>query len=58
MKKIELEKGITRVILNVSEGSSFEPAAFADAAGTFLTQTGFSCEKRPVYRLVPAAGLL
>ena len=56
MKKIELEKGITRVILNVSEGSSFEPAAFADAVGTFLTQTGFSCEKRPVYRLVPAAG--
>ena len=56
MKKIELGKGVTRVILGVSEGSSFEPVAFTDAAGTFLTQTGFRCEERAVYRLAPAAG--
>ena len=56
MKKIELDKGVTRVILSASEGSSFEPVAFTDAAGTFLTQTGFRCEERPVYRLTPATG--
>lgn len=56
MKKTELSKGVTRVILGVGEGSSFEPVVFTDAAGTFLTQTGFRCEERPVYRLAPAAG--
>ena len=38
------------------DAEHFEPVAFTDAAGTFLTMTGFSCTKRPVYRLEPDAG--
>ena len=51
-----LSEGVSRVILKPEDAEHFEPVAFADAAGTFLTMTGFSCTERPVYRLEPDAG--
>ena len=56
MKGIDLGNGVLRVVLKPEDGDAFEPLAFTDAAGTFLTQTGFSCRERPVYRLDSADG--
>ena len=56
MKKDVLTEGVFRVTLQPGEANAFEPVAFTDAAGTFLTQIGFRCAERPVYRLEPATG--
>ncbi len=56
MKRTELSEGIVRIVLDPEDAEAFEPAVFADAAGTFLVQTGFSRGERPVYRPDPAAG--
>ena len=56
MNKVVLSEGVTRVVLKPEDAEGFEPVAFADAAGTFLILTGFSCAERPVYRLEPEAG--
>ena len=55
MKRTELSEGVVRVVLDPEDAEAFEPAVFADAAGTFLVQTGFSRGERPVYRPDPAA---
>ena len=55
MKRTELSEGVTRIVLTPEDAEAFEPAVFADTAGTFLVQTGFRCSERPVYRLDPAA---
>ena len=53
MKRTELSEGVVRVVLDPEDAEAFEPAVFADAAGTFLVQTGFSHGgKRPVLSLV------
>ena len=56
MKKRIIADGVTRVQLNPEEEQNFEPVTFTDGTGLFLTQTGFSCAERPVYRLKPDAG--
>lgn len=56
MKKTVPEEGVVRVVLRPEDTAGFEPLAFADAAGTFLKQTGFRCAERPVYRLDTADG--
>ena len=56
MKRFELGDGVERIVLQPEDEECFGPVAFTDAAGTFLTQTGFSCAERPVYRLDPSAG--
>ena len=56
MKKTALSEGMTRIVLSPEEAQDFQPVPFSDDTGTFLTQTGFSCPDRPVYRLNPAAG--
>ena len=55
-RKMKLSEGVIRITLQPGDADKFEPVAFSDAAGTFLTQTGFRCEERPVYRLEKAAG--
>ena len=52
MKRTELSGGITRIILTAEDAAAFSPVAFEDAEEVFLTQTGFSSDSRPVYRLV------
>ena len=56
MKKTVPEEGVIRVVLRPEDTAGFEPLTFADAAGTFLKQTGFRCAERPVYRLDTADG--
>ena len=56
VKRFELGDGVERIVLQPEDEECFGPVAFTDAAGTFLMQTGFSCEERPVYRLDPSAG--
>ena len=56
MKRIELSAGVTRVRLAPEDAADFRPVLFSDAGGTFLRQTGFACEERPVYRLEPSRG--
>ena len=56
MERIQLGDGVERVILRPGDAEHFEPLAFGDDEGIFLTQTGFSCTERPVYRLDPSAG--
>ena len=56
MERIQLGDGVERVILQPGDAEHFEPLAFGDDEGIFLTQTGFSCTERPVYRLDPSAG--
>ena len=56
MKRTELSPGVTRICLEPADAGSFRPLSFSDAAGVFLSQTGFVSGERPVYRLDPAAG--
>ena len=56
MKRTVLDSGAVRVVLRPRDAEAFEPEAFTDGTGTYLTQTGFRCAERPVYRLGPAAG--
>ena len=51
-----MSEGVTRVVLKPEDALHFEPVAFTNASGSFLTMTGFSCMERPVYRLEPEAG--
>ena len=51
-----LSEGVSRILLKPEDAEHFEPVAFMDAAGAFLTLTEFSCADRPVYRLEPEAG--
>ena len=54
MRRIELSEGVVRVKLSVDEAAGFAPIPFADEAGEYLRQTGFTCDERPVYRLKSA----
>ena len=56
MKRTEVFPGVTRIVLDADDAAAFEPVAFGDEAGIFLTQTGFDTSPRPVYRLDPRAG--
>ena len=56
MKKSEIMPGVIRITLAAEDSAAFQPIAFGDAEGIFLTQTGFSSVPRPVYRLNPRAG--
>ena len=55
MIRTELSPGVTRITLSAGDADDFRPVAFEDD-GAFLTQTGFVCRPRPVYRLDPASG--
>ena len=54
MERIRLSGAMTRIRLTAENAEHFEPIAFSDSAGVFLTQTSFACTGRPVRRL--AAG--
>ena len=56
MKRTILSEGVTRILLEPEDASGFQPVRFSDESGLFLTQTGFCCAERPVYRLAPSAG--
>ncbi len=56
MNRTILADGVTRITLEPGDAAAFEPVVFTDPEGTFLTQTGFRCAERPVYRLKPSAG--
>ena len=51
MDRVEISEGITRVKLLPGDGTAFETVLFEDDSGVFLSQTGFRCQERPVYRL-------
>ena len=55
MKRNEIIPGVTRITLAAEDSAAFRPITFKDAEGVFLTQTGFSSDSRPVYRLDPRA---
>ena len=56
MKRNEIIPGVTRITLAAEDSAAFRPITFKDAEEVFLTQTGFSSDSRPVYRLDPRAG--
>ena len=56
MKRNEIIPGATRITLAAEDSAAFRPITFKDAEEVFLTQTGFSSDSRPVYRLDPRAG--
>ena len=56
MERTIMSEGITRVVLRPEDASGFRTITFSDGNGAFLTQTGFACRERPVFRLDSAAG--
>ena len=56
MRRTELSEGITRVRLMPDDAAFFRDIAFSDGDGAYLTQVGFSCSKRSVYRLEASGG--
>ena len=56
MERTITSEGITRVVLRPEDASGFRTITFSDGNGAFLTQTGFACRERPVFRLDSAAG--
>ncbi len=56
MNRTEALPGVTKIRLTPEDAAGFGAIAFGDENGTYLTQTGFACGPRPVYRPEPEGG--